>query len=168
VARPTRTATRAPRPRANARPPAEHADRTPPVFTAKVTIDRARTGVTRIGAGSKIDNLVHIGHNVTVGKNCVIVAQVGVSGSTEIGNGVILAGQVGVKDHIKIGDGSIVCGQTGVTGDLPAGSFVSGPFARPHQQELRIQSVQSRLPDMYKQLKEMEARLAALEKGQGS
>ena len=135
---------------------------------ANVTIDRARTGSTRIGAGSKIDNLVHIGHNVTVGKNCVIVAQVGVSGSTEIGNGVILAGQVGVKDHIKIGDGSIVCGQTGVTGDLPAGSFVSGPFARPHQQELRIQSVQSRLPDMFKQLKEMEARLAALEKGQGS
>lgn len=135
---------------------------------ANVTIDRARTGSTRIGAGTKIDNLVHIGHNVTVGKNCVIVAQVGVSGSTEIGNGVILAGQVGVKDHIKIGDGSIVCGQTGVTGDLPAGSFVSGPFARPHQQELRVQAVQSRLPDMYKQLKEMEARLAALEKGQGS
>ena len=63
--------------------------------------------------------------------------------STEIGNGVILAGQVGVKDHIKIGDGSIVCGQTGVTGDLPAGSFVSGPFARPHQQELRVQAVGS-------------------------
>ena len=72
---------------------------------ANVTIDKARTGSTRIGAGTKIDNLVHIGHNVTVGKNCVIVAQVGVSGSVEIGNGVILAGQVGIKDHVTIGDG---------------------------------------------------------------
>jgi UDP-3-O-[3-hydroxymyristoyl] glucosamine N-acyltransferase len=131
---------------------------------ANVTIDRARTGSTIIGAGSKIDNLVHIGHNVTVGKNCVIVAQVGVSGSVEIGDGVILAGQVGVKDHTKIGAGSIVCGQTGVTGDLPAGSFVSGPFARPHHQEMRAQAVHNKLPDMYRRLKEMEQRLAAIEK----
>ena len=78
---------------------------------ANVTIDRARTGSTRIGTGTKIDNLVHIGHNVTVGKNCVIVAQVGVSGSVDIGDGVILAGQVGIKDHVTIGDGSIVCRQ---------------------------------------------------------
>lgn len=132
---------------------------------ANVTIDRARTGSTRIGAGTKIDNLVHIGHNVTVGKNCVIVAQVGVSGSVDIGNGVILAGQVGVKDHTKIGDGSIVCGQTGVTGDLAAGSFVSGPFARPHHQEMRAQAVHNKLPDMYRRFKEMETRLAALERG---
>ncbi len=78
---------------------------------ANVTIDKARTGSTRIGAGTKIDNLVHIGHNVTVGKNCVIVAQVGVSGSVDIGDGVILAGQVGVKDHVTIGDGTIVARQ---------------------------------------------------------
>jgi len=132
---------------------------------ANVTIDRARTGSTRVGAGSKIDNLVHIGHNVTVGRNCVIVAQVGVSGSVEIGDGVILAGQVGVKDHVKIGDGSIVCAQAGVIGDLPTGSFVSGPQARPHQQELRSQAVHNRLPDMYKRLKELEQRLARLEQG---
>lgn len=131
---------------------------------ANVTIDRARTGSTRIGAGTKIDNLVHIGHNVSVGKNCVIVAQVGVSGSVEIGNGVILAGQVGIKDHVKIGDNSIVCAQAGVIGDLPAASFVTGPYARPHHQEMKAQAIHAKLPDLYKQLKDMELRLAALEK----
>ena len=97
---------------------------------SNVTIDRARTGSTRIGAGTKIDNQVHIGHNVSVGKNCVIVAQVGVGGSVSIGDGVILAGQVGIKDHVVIGDGTIVAAQAGVVGDLPKGSFVSGPFYR--------------------------------------
>lgn len=131
---------------------------------ANVTIDRARTGSTRIGAGTKIDNMVHIGHNVSVGKNCVIVAQVGISGSVDIGDGVILAGQVGVKDHVKIGDGSIVCAQTGVMGDLPAQSFVSGPYARPHAQELRTLAAHNKLPDLLKQIKKLEQRLAALEK----
>lgn len=135
---------------------------------ANVTIDRARTGSTRIGAGSKIDNLVHIGHNVTVGRNCVIVAQVGVSGSVEIGDGVILAGQVGVKDHVKIGDGSIVCAQAGVIGDLPRGSFVSGPQGRPHQQEMRSQAVHGKLPDMQRRLRDLEQRLARLEGGTSS
>ncbi len=132
---------------------------------ANVTIDKARTGSTRIGAGTKIDNLVHIGHNVTVGKNCVIVAQVGVSGSVEIGNGVILAGQVGIKDHVTIGDGTIVAAKTGVIGDLPKGAFVSGIYGRPHGNEMRAQALFSRLPDMNKQIKDLEARLAALEAG---
>jgi UDP-3-O-[3-hydroxymyristoyl] glucosamine N-acyltransferase len=132
---------------------------------SNVTIDKARTGSTRIGAGSKIDNLVHIGHNVTVGKNCVIVAQVGVSGSVDIGNGVILAGQVGVKDHVTIGDGTIVCAQAGVIGDLPHGSFVSGPQARPHSQDLRAQAFHYQLPDLFQRIKVLEARLAALEGG---
>lgn len=131
---------------------------------ANVTIDRARTGCTRIGAGTKIDNLVHIGHNVTVGKNCVIVAQVGVSGSVDIGNGVILAGQVGIKDHVKIGDGAIVAAKTGVIGDLPPQSFVSGIYGRPHGPEMRAQALFSKLPDMVKQIKDLEERLAALEK----
>ncbi len=134
---------------------------------ANVTIDRARTGSTRIGAGTKIDNLVHIGHNVTVGRNCVIVAQVGVSGSVTIGDGVILAGQVGVKDHVTIGDGSVVCGQTGVIGDLPPRSFVSGGYARAHHQEMRAQAIITRLPEMHKKFKEMEERLAVLEKRNG-
>ncbi|MDQ2686400.1 MAG: UDP-3-O-(3-hydroxymyristoyl)glucosamine N-acyltransferase [Armatimonadota bacterium] len=130
---------------------------------ANVTIDKARTGSTRIGAGSKIDNLVHIGHNVTVGRNCVIVAQVGVSGSVDIGDGVILAGQVGIKDHVKIGDGSIVAAKSGVIGDLPPQSFVSGRYGRPHGQEMRSLAVYGKLPEMSKQIKNLEARLAALE-----
>jgi UDP-3-O-[3-hydroxymyristoyl] glucosamine N-acyltransferase len=134
---------------------------------ANVTIDKARTGSTRIGAGTKIDNLVHIGHNVTVGKNCVIVAQVGVSGSVDIGNGVILAGQVGIKDHVTIGDGTIVGAQAGVIGDLPAGAFVSGPQARPHSQEMKAQVLHYKLPDLTKQVRDLEARLAALEKERG-
>ncbi len=134
---------------------------------ANVTIDRARTGSTRIGTGTKIDNLVHIGHNVTVGKHCVIVAQVGVSGSVEIGDGVILAGQVGVKDHVKIGDGSIVCAKTGVIGDLPAGSFVAGHFARPHGPEMRAQAIHAHLPEMQQKLNDLERRLAEMESGRG-
>lgn len=130
---------------------------------ANVTIDKARTGSTRIGAGTKIDNLVHIGHNVTVGKNCVIVAQVGVSGSVDIGSGVILAGQVGIKDHVKIGDGTIVAAKTGVIGDIPAQSFISGMYGRPHGNEMRAQALYGTLPDMHKQLRDMEKRLAALE-----
>lgn len=131
---------------------------------ANVTIDKARTGSTRIGAGTKIDNMVHIGHNVTVGKNCVIVAQVGISGSVEIGNGVILAGQVGVKDHVTIGDGTIVAARTGVIGDLPPQSFVSGMYGRPHGNEMRAQAVYGTLPELQKHIKNMEARLASLEK----
>lgn len=130
---------------------------------ANVTIDKARTGSTRIGAGTKIDNLVHIGHNVTVGKNCVIVAQVGVSGSVDIGSGVILAGQVGIKDHVTIGDGSIVAAKAAVIGDLKPHSFVSGMYGRPHGNEMRAQVLYGRLPEMSKQMKDLEARLAALE-----
>lgn len=131
---------------------------------ANVTIDKARTGSTRIGAGTKIDNLVHIGHNVTVGKNCVIVAQVGVSGSVDIGSGVILAGQVGIKDHVKIGDGTIVAAKTGVIGDIPSQSFISGMYGRPHGNEMRAQAIYGTLPEMHKQLRDMEKRLAMLEK----
>jgi UDP-3-O-[3-hydroxymyristoyl] glucosamine N-acyltransferase len=130
---------------------------------ANVTIDRARTGSTRIGRGTKIDNLVHIGHNCTIGKNCVIVAQVGISGSCEIGNGVILAGQVGIKDHITIGDGAIVGAKSGVVGNIPAGGFYSGIYARPHQTHLRQEALVGRLPDMNERLKKLEKRLAQLE-----
>jgi UDP-3-O-[3-hydroxymyristoyl] glucosamine N-acyltransferase len=130
---------------------------------ANVTIDRARTGSTRIGSGTKIDNLVHIGHNCTIGEHCVIVAQVGISGSVELGKGVILAGQVGVKDHITIGDGAIVGAKSGVMGDVPAGAFVSGHYARPHLTEMRNAALGTKLPDMFDRLKELERRLAAVE-----
>ena len=134
---------------------------------ANVTIDKARTGSTRIGAGTKIDNMVHIGHNVTVGKNCVIVAQVGVSGSVEIGDGVILAGQVGIKDHVTIGDGTMVAARSLVIGDLPPQSFVSGMGSRPHGREMRSQVLYGKLPEMHQHIKDMEARLAVLEKDKG-
>ncbi|HEY3332719.1 MAG TPA: UDP-3-O-(3-hydroxymyristoyl)glucosamine N-acyltransferase [Capsulimonadaceae bacterium] len=130
---------------------------------ANVTIDKARTGSTTIGRGTKIDNLVHIAHNCTIGRNCVIVAQVGVSGSVTIGNGVILAGQAGIKDHITIGDGAIVAAKSGVIGDLAAGSFVSGRYGRPHHNEMRKMVEMERLPGLQKRLKSLEKRLAQLE-----
>ena len=130
---------------------------------ANVTIDKARTGSTRIGRGTKIDNLVHIGHNCTIGEHCVIVAQAGVSGSCELGDGVILAGQAGIKDHIKIGAGAIVGAKTGVLHDIPAGAFVSGPYARPHQQEMRLNVHLTRMPEMATRMKQLEKRLAELE-----
>lgn len=132
---------------------------------ANVTIDKARTGSTRIGRGTKIDNLVHIGHNCTIGEHCVIVAQVGISGSVELGRGVILAGQAGIKDHITIGDGAIVGAKSGVIGNLPGGAFVSGRYGKPHMQELRTRAVVEKLPDLQKRLVAMEKRLALLEKG---
>lgn len=135
---------------------------------ANVTIDRARTGSTRIGSGTKIDNQVHIGHNVNVGKNCVIVAQVGIGGSVDIGNGVILAGQSGVKDHVAIGEGATIGAKTGVMSDVGPGAFVSGQYSRPHAQEMKTQAIISKLPDIYKHVKDLEQRLAALEQGKSA
>lgn len=134
---------------------------------ANTTIDRATTGETRIGAGTKIDNLVHLGHNVRVGRHCLIVAQVGVAGSAQLGDGVVLAGQVGVNPHVSIGDGTRVGGQSGVWRSLPPGVSVSGIPARPHRDTLRILSAQESLPEVLRRLRELEQRLAALERGQG-
>ena len=117
---------------------------------ANVTIDKARTGSTRIGRGTKIDNLVHIGHNCTIGDHSVIVAQVGVSGSVQIGKGVILAGQAGVKDHVTIGDGAIVGAKTGVIGDVARGQFVSGQYGRPHNEDLRGLASVKMMPKLIK------------------
>ncbi|MCC6546667.1 UDP-3-O-(3-hydroxymyristoyl)glucosamine N-acyltransferase [Candidatus Sumerlaeota bacterium] len=93
---------------------------------ANTTIDRAFLDETRIGNRTKIDNLVHIAHNVIVGTDCLIVAQTGAAGSVKIGNGVIIAGQVGIADHIEIGDRSRIGGKSGVTGDIPPGSDLIG------------------------------------------
>ncbi|MEO0093915.1 MAG: UDP-3-O-(3-hydroxymyristoyl)glucosamine N-acyltransferase [candidate division WOR-3 bacterium] len=107
---------------------------------ANVTIARAKTGETRIGAGTKIDCLVHIGHNVQIGKNCIIIAQVGIGGSAKIGNNVILAGQVGIKDHVTIGDNAIVYAKSGLFKSIPANAKYFGIPARPHPQILRLWS----------------------------
>ncbi len=131
---------------------------------ANVTIDRARFDKTVIGKGTKIDNLVQIAHNVVIGKNCIIVAQAGISGSTSLGEGVILAGQAGVVGHITIGEGSIVAAQAGVTKSVPPHTKVSGYPAKPHDVAKRVNACVQRLPQLYKKIKDLEAKVAELEK----
>jgi UDP-3-O-[3-hydroxymyristoyl] glucosamine N-acyltransferase len=132
---------------------------------ANVTIDRATTGTTSIGRGTKIDNLVQIAHNVVVGENCIIVAQVGISGSTEVGKNVTLAGQVGIVGHIRIGDNAMVGSQAGVTKSVPPGARVSGYPAAPHETAKRLHASLKRLPQLIKQFKELEKRVRDLERG---
>lgn len=119
---------------------------------ANSTIDRGSVGDTVIGAGTKIDNLVHLGHNVRLGKLCLVMAQVGISGSTRIGDGVIIAGQAGLAGHITIGSGARIAGQAGVFGDVPPGETWSGYPARPHRESLRAQAAVHRLPKVLKTL----------------
>jgi UDP-3-O-[3-hydroxymyristoyl] glucosamine N-acyltransferase len=127
-------------------------------------IDRATLGETVIGRGTKIDNLVQIGHNVKVGLLSLIVAQVGISGSTELGMGVVLAGQVGVAGHVKIGDGTRVGGQSGVFNDLPPGVTVSGTPTRPQRDYLRSMAALHQLPDLMKEIRKLSQRVEELEK----
>jgi len=119
---------------------------------ANATIDRGSIGDTVVGAGTKIDNLVHLGHNVRMGKLCLVMAQVGISGSTRIGDGVIIAGQAGLSGHISIGAGARIAAQAGVFGDVPAGETWSGYPARPHRESLRAQAAAHRLPALLKTL----------------
>jgi UDP-3-O-[3-hydroxymyristoyl] glucosamine N-acyltransferase len=135
---------------------------------ANCAIDRAAMGKTWIKKGVKTDNLVQIGHNVIVGENTVLVAQVGIAGSTEIGNWVALGGQVGVVGHIKIGDQVRIGGQSGIARDVKAGEILSGSPAFPHREWLRVQAVIPRLPEMKKNLTALENRVAELEKTLGS
>lgn len=124
---------------------------------ANTTIDRAVTGETRVGAGTKIDNLVQLGHNVVVGRNCLIISQVGLAGSTQVGNQVILAGQVGVAGHLKIGDGAVITAQSGIMSDVPAKAVLFGSPARPHREAMRLQAIFSKLPELYNTLKKAKA-----------
>jgi len=123
---------------------------------ANTTIDRGSVGNTEIGDGVKIDNLVHIAHNVRIGANSVIVAQVGIAGSTTIGRYVTLAGQAGIPGHLHIGDGATIAAQAGVFGDVPAGATYSGYPARPHKESLRMQAGLSRLSELTKRVRELE------------
>lgn len=126
------------------------------------TIDRARFSKTLVGEGTKIDNLVHLGHNVVIGKHCLIVAQVGISGSTVVGDNVVIGGQVGVAGHIKIGDGVKIGGQTGVTRSLEPGVAVWGTPAIPIITAQKVGLLQERIPELFRRVGKLEV---ALEKG---
>lgn len=131
---------------------------------ANAAIDRPAVGETRIGAGSKIDNLVQVAHGVTIGRNVLLAAQVGIAGSTTIEDSVTLAGQVGVAGHLTIGKGTIATAQTGVPNSVDPGSFISGYPAIKNRDWLRASAVFRRLPDLRKAVADLEARLTELEK----
>lgn len=131
---------------------------------ANTTIDRARFGATRIGNGVKIDNLVHVAHNVEVGDGALLVAQVGISGSSRVGRFAILGGQVGVAGHVNVGDGARVAGQSGVFGDLEGGTDYLGHPARPRKEALRAMATPKRVERLAESVRDVERRLARLEK----
>jgi len=126
---------------------------------ANTTIDRARFGRTWIGEGTKIDNLVQIGHNVVIGKHTVICAQTGISGSSKVGNYVTLAGQVGLVGHIEIGDQAIVAAQSGVSKDLAPKQMYWGSPAGPIREQKELQAYIHRLPKLVERVKCLETRL---------
>ncbi len=130
---------------------------------ACVTVDRATTGTTRIGKGSKIDNLVQIAHNVQIGRNCIIVAQVGISGSTSIGDEVVLAGQVGIVGHIEIGAGAQVGAKSGVSKSVKPGERIFGYPALPVIQAKRIEASLRHLPELIQTMRQLKRRLEELE-----
>jgi UDP-3-O-[3-hydroxymyristoyl] glucosamine N-acyltransferase len=122
---------------------------------ANTTIDRGSIDDTVIGAGTKIDNLVHLAHNVRIGRLCVIMAQVGIAGSTHVEDGCIIAGQAGIGGHRTIGKGARVGGQAGVLGDVPAGESWSGYPARPHGEALRAQAALFKLPSLLRGIEKL-------------
>jgi UDP-3-O-[3-hydroxymyristoyl] glucosamine N-acyltransferase len=129
---------------------------------ANTTVDRPAVGETRIRSGTKIDNLVQIGHGVTVGRNVLMAAQVGIAGSTEIGDDVVFGGQVGVGGHLRIGKGSIAVGQSGVTNSLDAGVMVAGYPAIDSRAWRRASVLFKRLPELKRRIEALEARIAEL------
>ena len=129
---------------------------------ANTTVDRPAVGETRIRTGTKIDNLVQIAHGVSVGRNVLMAAQVGIAGSTDIEDAVVFGGQVGVGGHLTIGRGSVAVGQSGVTNSLPAGAMVAGYPAIDSHEWRRSSVLFKRLPELKRRIEELEARLAEL------
>ncbi len=129
---------------------------------ANVTVDRATFGKTHICRGVKTDNLVHIAHNVTVGENSLLVAQVGISGSVSIGKHAVLAGQAGISGHLSIGDNVTVGPQAGIAKSIADGEVISGSPGIPHKVWLRVQRVIPMLPEMKKKLGELEKKIAEM------
>jgi UDP-3-O-[3-hydroxymyristoyl] glucosamine N-acyltransferase len=131
---------------------------------ANVTVDRGALGPTLIGRGTKIDNLVQIAHNVTIGEHCLLVAQAGVAGSTKLGNYVILAGQVGLAGHLKIGNKAVIAAQSGVMHDVPEGEKWFGTPAKKDRQMKRQLIMMEQLPRLLARISELEKRLEEMEK----
>ena len=120
-------------------------------------------GATVIGRGTKIDNLVQIAHNVTIGENCLIVALCGVAGSSVLGNNVTLAGQSGTVGHLEVGDNTVIAAKSGVTKDVPANSFVSGWPAIEHSEDMRQRAHLRRMPGLAAHVRQLEERVDELE-----
>lgn len=129
---------------------------------ASVCVDRAKTGVTRIGQGTKIDNQVHIAHNVQIGKMCLVVAQVGIAGSSKLGDGVVLAGQVGVSDNITIGSGAVVGARSTVLKNLDAGGRYLGTPAVNHTEAMKQIVSAKRLPEILQRLSILEKQIEGM------
>jgi UDP-3-O-[3-hydroxymyristoyl] glucosamine N-acyltransferase len=127
-----------------------------------VCIDRAKFSATRVGRGTKIDNLVQIAHNVVIGAHCIIVGQAGLAGSATLGAGVVLGGQVAIRDHVTLGDGAMVAACAAVAEDVPPKAIVSGTPALPHRQSLREQAAFRRLPDLVVQVRKLEEQIEKL------
>ncbi len=130
---------------------------------ANVTIDRATMGATRIGEGTKIDNLVQIAHNCQIGRNCILCGQVGLSGSVVVEDDVVMAGQAGLRDHVKIGKGAILGAKAGIMADVGPGEFVSGAPAVPNREYMKVNAASRKLPDMARQLRRLEKQVAELQ-----
>jgi UDP-3-O-[3-hydroxymyristoyl] glucosamine N-acyltransferase len=126
---------------------------------AHTTVDRAALGETRIGRGTKIDNLVQVAHSVSVGSDTILCAQVGIAGSSKIGSRVTLAGQVGVANHVTIGDGVIATAQTGIPSSVAAGKLISGYPAVENRTWLRSSVLFAKLPELFQRLRAIERRL---------
>jgi len=131
---------------------------------ACVTIDRATFGRTHIMRGTKMDNLVQIGHNVTIGENSLVVAQVGIAGSASLGKNVVIGGQVGIKGHIHLDDGSMVAAKSGVHSNLSKGATVAGYPAISHKDWLKASTIFAKLPKLYSELLEMRKKIEAVHK----
>ncbi|SUP42484.1 UDP-3-O-(3-hydroxymyristoyl)glucosamine N-acyltransferase [Veillonella criceti] len=125
-------------------------------------VDNATMGSTLVRRGTKIDNLVHLGHNVEIGEDCFLIAQVGIAGSTKCGNHVIFAGQTGCTGHITIGDNVTFAAKTGIIGSVPSNGTYAGFPQRPHREWLKQSVYENRLPEMAKTIKQLEKELAAL------
>ena len=126
-------------------------------------VDRAKFGSTRICAGAKIDNLVQIAHNVHIGPGCLLAGHSGVAGSTKLGAYVVMGGHSGVRDNVSVGSGVRIAACSGVAADVPDGEAMAGTPALPAREEMRIMKAGKKLPDLLKRVKDLEARLKAIE-----